>query len=45
MHGCHAIPPRLDDGDLYIGIRGGCGQGFLSEEHDRCCGVNEGGLI
>jgi hypothetical protein len=23
MRGHHAIPARLDDGDLYIGLRGG----------------------
>ncbi len=39
------IPARLDDGDLYTGIWGGCGRGFLGEEHDRCRGVNEGGVI
>jgi hypothetical protein len=45
MRGCHAIPARLDDGNLYIRAREGCGQGFLSEECDGCCGVDEGGLI
>ncbi len=45
MRGHHAIPARLDDKDLYVGIRGGCGQGFLGEERDGCCGVDEGGLI
>ncbi len=45
MHGRHAIPARLDDRDLYIGIRGGCGRGFLSVEHDVCRGVDEGSLI
>ncbi len=45
MHGCHAIPARLDARDLYVGIRGGCGQGFLGVEHDGRCGVDEVGLI
>ncbi len=32
MRGCHAIPTRLDDGDLYVGLRGGHCWGFLGEE-------------
>ncbi len=45
MRGCHAILARLDDGDMYIGIRDGRGRVFLGDEHDGLCCVNEGGLI
>jgi hypothetical protein len=35
MHGCHAIPTRLDDGDLYVGLCGGRCRFFLvSSETD-----------
>jgi hypothetical protein len=45
MLGHHAISTKLDDRDLYVRVRGGCGRGFLGEECDGHCGVNEGGLI
>jgi hypothetical protein len=45
MHGHHAIPARLNDGDLYVGVRGGHGRGSLGEECDGCCAVDEGSLI
>ncbi len=33
MHGRHAIPTRLDDGDLYIGLSGGrCRSLLVSSE-------------
>jgi hypothetical protein len=31
--------------NLYIGVRGGRGRGFLGEECDGCFGVDEGSLI
>jgi hypothetical protein len=31
MCGCHEIPARLDDGDLYVGVRGGCCRSFFGE--------------
>jgi hypothetical protein len=45
MCGHHAIPAGLDDGDLYIGVKGGCGWGLLGEKHNGCCSVNEGVMI
>jgi hypothetical protein len=32
MHGHHAIPARLDDGDLYVGLHGGRCRSLLGEE-------------
>jgi hypothetical protein len=32
MHGHHVIPAKLDDKDLYVGLRGGRCWGLLGEE-------------
>jgi hypothetical protein len=45
VRGRHAISARLDDGDLYVGLGGGCRRSLLCEEGDGCSSVDEGGMI